>query len=681
MNSNTHISLNAPTREVGLIFAKLTLFVIAIGALLRLSFIFHPITSVQGIHFFQWISIFTVGIVNDAAVAAIALLPMLLMFMSAGRWKYASPQRYVFIALLCAFALWMWLGAGVIYEFNRPLYRILKWVSVYWLAIFCLRAFVPAMRNAWTRFWLILTLGLYVFIIVFNAVGEWFFWNEFGVRYNFIAVDYLIYTSEVIGNIQQSYSMGWIVTGIASVSIAITILLFKKQIKDIIEVAQSGWRPLACTAYVIAAILGAIILTITHKWEYSGNKFATEMKNSGIYSFYRAFLSNSLDYKSFYPTISDEEAEQRLAEIYSHRSVAADTLQPKNYNIVIVTMESMSADYMEHFGGSEHLTPTLDSLYSRSLAFERLFANGNRTVRGLEALTLSRPPAPGESIIKRDNNSSYPSTADALDSHGYRKMFFYGGDSYFDNMEPFFKGMGYEIHDSKTFSPSDVEFKTVWGICDEDVFAKMVRDISDGYSPDKPFLAHVMTTSNHRPYTYPEGKISIPPSKKSRNGGVMYADYSLSRLIEMAKPTEWFDSTIFVIVADHCASSAGSVDIPLESYHIPALFYAPAIINPQSISAVCSQIDLMPTLFALMGWEEDTNLYGTNVLAPGYQPRAFVATYQDMGYLDSDTLTILSPGSKIKQYRVDAPFTLTEIAASPSSAAARRAITLYQSTN
>ena len=84
--------------------------------------------------------------------------------------------------------------------------------------------------------------------------------------------------------------------------------------------------------------------------------------------------------------------------------------------------------------------PVLDSLYKLGLAFDRVYATGNRTVRGLEAVTLSLPPCPGQSIIKRPNNAGMHSTGALLREKGYKVTYFYGGNSYFDNMETFFSG-------------------------------------------------------------------------------------------------------------------------------------------------------------------------------------------------------------------------------------------------
>ena len=132
----------------------------------------------------------------------------------------------------------------------------------------------------------------------------------------------------------------------------------------------------------------------------------------------------------------------------------------------------------------------------------------------------------------------------------------------------------------------------------------------------------------------------------------MYSDYALGEFIAKARRQPWFDNTVFLITADHCASSAGKTEIPLAKYRIPALIYGPAFVEPAAVETMASQIDLMPTLFALLGMEYDSHLYGKNILADDFRERAFIATYQDLGYLDGDTFTVLSPVCRVTQYRV-----------------------------
>jgi phosphoglycerol transferase MdoB-like AlkP superfamily enzyme len=169
-----------------------------------------------------------------------------------------------------------------------------------------------------------------------------------------------------------------------------------------------------------------------------------------------------------------------------------------------------------------------------------LYATGNRTVRGLEAVTLSLPPTPGESVVKRKDNKNKFSIGSVFNSKGYTSKFLYGGDAYFDNMQDFFGGNGYDIVDKSNLKPNEISFSNIWGVCDEDMAKKAIQVMNAEAKTGKPFFNHWMTVSNHRPFTYPEGKIGIPGTAKSRDGGVMYTDYALKQFFEMAKKQPWF---------------------------------------------------------------------------------------------------------------------------------------------
>ena len=163
----------------------------------------------------------------------------------------------------------------------------------------------------------------------------------------------------------------------------------------------------------------------------------------------------------------------------------------------------------------------------------------------------------------------------------------------------------------------------------------------------------VMTTSNHRPYTYPEGRIDIP-SKTGRKGGVKYADYAIGRFMAEARHEPWFKDTIFVIVADHCASSAGKTGIPVKKYEIPLLVHAPQHIKPGTVDHLMSQIDVAPTILGLLNQSYDSDFLGRDIFkADGTAPRAFISTYQKLGYLTEDRLLVLEPQQQVRQYRLD----------------------------
>ena len=674
-------------RLVSGLYIKLALLTAAVGFVLRIVLLFNAQTTSLDFSFGEWLEIFLFGAMNDLCAATVGFVFLWLFMLSVSRTKYTKPWGWIILALLAAAFCYVAFFNTIFDEYGSVAPRIATCVLGYWAGSFALRLFLPeGFRNHWTTVWFALFVVLYVGAIVFNGISEYFFWNEFGVRYNFIAVDYLVYTNEVVGNIMESYPVVPMTLGIVVVTLLITWYLFRR---DLVQAEYlKGWRSKAVVAPAyVAALFAAIgLLNFNTRFQDSGNVYVNELQANGLYKFYDAFVKNSLDYEQFYITRPEAEAEAFVHGVYGStgdnlHAVSAGGGSEIRRNIVLVTIESMSASYMERFGNTESITPVLDSLYRLGMAFDRVYATGNRTVRGLEAVTLSLPPCPGQSIIKRPNNAGMHSTGALLREKGYNVTYFYGGNSYFDNMETFFSGNGYDIVDQKSYSPEEITFANIWGVCDEDAYRKVIRTLGEQSRDGKPFFAHVMTVSNHRPFTYPAGKIRIPNDSKTRAGGVLYTDYALGQFLAEASKQPWFDNTIFLITADHCASSAGRTEIPLHKYHIPALIFAPGFVAPQQIEGIVSQIDLMPTLLSLLDMDYDSHFYGRSIFDPDYVNRAFIATYQDLGYLEGDTFTILSPVRRYEQYRVvpteENPHNL-EPAAQTDTTQLNRAVYYYQ---
>src|SRR5262249_30430031 len=134
----------------------------------------------------------------------------------------------------------------------------------------------------------------------------------------------------------------------------------------------------------------------------------------------------------------------------------------KKYNIVLITVESLSAEYLGSFGNTEGLTPHLDKLANESLLFTNLHATGTRTLYGLTAITLSMTPIPGNAVARRAGNDNLFSLGSVLQARGYDTKFIYGGFGYFDNMNEFFSGNGYSIVDRAQFSKDEIHFANVW---------------------------------------------------------------------------------------------------------------------------------------------------------------------------------------------------------------------------
>lgn len=635
-------------------FLYLGLFYLLLSIILRAIFILHPITT-GTFDVLDVLKIITVGFLNDVLIFIVVSAVLALYFLFLSNGKYKKPFGFAIFGLFILAFIYIFLTPNNIFkQYGGSIATIaLAFIGLKAL-FFGAMLLLPKKRLKIRNILYFTTVFLYVIIIIFNAVSEYFFWNEFGVRYNFIAVDYLIYTNEVIGNILESYPIIPLFTAIILLASGISYLIFIKTKSALLFLPNLKQKAILLTIYVLM-FFGSLSLLSQTSVLKSDNKFVTEIQANGLQKFYYAFTHNELDYFKFYKTLTPKTAEKLFLEQFNPpqllRSINPEGVEMKK-NVVLISIESLSADFLKHYGNKDNITPFLDSLATKSLLFTNLYATGNRTVRGLEALTLCIPPTAGESVVKREDNKNKFSTGSVFKSKGYNVNFLYGGYSYFDNMKNFFEGNGYGIVDRDNFAPEEISFANVWGVADEDMAKKAIQFSNKESKTGQPFFNHWMTVSNHRPFTYPEGRIDISPTLKSRNGGVKYTDFALKQYFAMAKKQSWYKNTVFVIIADHCASSAGKTELPVDKYRIPAMIFSEGFIQPQEFNSLMSQIDVMPTLFGLLNFNYQTKFIGQDVFQPTYQPRAYIATYQDLGLIKDDKLTIISPNQNVKQYQL-----------------------------
>jgi phosphoglycerol transferase MdoB-like AlkP superfamily enzyme len=553
----------------------------------------------------------------------------------------------------------------------------------------------PALWRSRTHGWILRGVVLLsFFLMLFIAVAEWLFWDEFGVRFNFIAVDYLVYSDEVLNNILESYPIVPLLCGIAFVALFITFLLTRR-IAAILNAPLPAARQRALMAAGLVTMLSAVFFLVDQDTPrgQGGNAYQHELASNGPYQFFAAFRNNELDYIQFYGSLPAADIGRIMrAELKGPGAdfVGQDPLDIRRTidnagvlrkpNIILVTIESLSAKYLGSNGDKRNLTPNLDELREHSLYFNNFYATGTRTDRGLEAITLSIPPTPGRSIVKRvGRESGFASLGQQLFSVGYDSVFVYGGRGYFDNMNAFFGGNGYRVVDQSSVKESEISFKNAWGMADEDLYRQTLKLADADYAKKQPFFLQLMTTSNHRPYTYPEGRIDIE-SGRGRDGAVKYTDYAIGEFLAQARKKPWFNDTIFVFVADHTAGSAGKEDLPIANYQIPLFIYAPQFVQAGESSRLASQIDLAPTLLSLLHLDYTSTFFGRDLFQPSeptFVPRVLVGNYQHLGLFDGKDLAILSPRSGLRRHD-DALSASTESRAKATDPLIARTIAYYQ---
>lgn len=635
---------------------------------------------------------FAIGAFFDLAMSTYLIVPFVFQIWLTNEQIYGRKWKWLAIAAFVIIIGILLFTNLVPADFNADLKKGLTAYILLRFVIFIFLLFTNSrFRRKWRTGVLYFDFYLVIFLLLFNAVSEWFFWDEFSVRYNFIAVDYLVYTNEVLGNIKESYPIPTIVTIILIITTVIFIFIRPLVKRSVYASSSFGSRTII--AFVLLAVTALNYFGVKEEWRnFSKNEYANELAGNGVFQFGNAFWHNELDFFKFYKTLPDTEAFNIVRKdlVNSNSKFTSDNIynierqvtypQPEQrHNVVLISVESLSGDFMKAFGGEKNITPYLDSLSTKSIFFRSLYASGTRTVRGLESLSLGLPPSSGQSIVKRPNNENLFSLGSVFKSKGYITQYIYGGYSYFDNMKQFFSSNDYEVIDRDALKPDEVHYQNIWGVADEDLFTLAGRTLDNNYAKGKPFFSQIMTVSNHRPYTYPAGRIDISPDSHTREGAVKYTDYAINRFLKESSTKPWYNNTIFVIVADHCAGSAGSVELPVTGYHIPLLIFAPGIIQqPMMVDRLMAQIDIPPTILGMLNFSYKSKFMGQDIFnLPEGKEKAFISTYQGLGFIQNGHLIIQSPVRKLKQFKPD--FKTGAAVEEPlNDSLAKKAIAYYQ---
>jgi phosphoglycerol transferase MdoB-like AlkP superfamily enzyme len=186
-------------------------------------------------------------------------------------------------------------------------------------------------------------------------------------------------------------------------------------------------------------------------------------------------------------------------------------------------------------------------------------------------------------------------------------------------MNYFFRNNGYEVVDRTDMATP--RFSNIWGVSDEDLFDAAFKVFDRQHARGERIFSVVLSTSNHKPFTFRPGVPGVPEEGGGREAGIRYADYAIGKFMETLKSRPYADDTVVVIVADHGARVYGREDFPLHSYRIPFLVHAPRHFAPRTVDAATSQLDVAPTLLGLLNLSYRSVFFGRDALAPAAAER------------------------------------------------------------
>jgi len=524
----------------------------------------------------------------------------------------------------------------------------------------------------WLRQGLNLYFAFFGALFLFFEIASWPFFAEFQSRPNHLMVMYLNHPVEVLQMVFGNFALLTIGGTIAVVAIGYSIF----RIANALHFHASAWQwplriaalPLILLSLFIAARSGIGEATANPSLAaFSNNYMANQLALNATYSVaFAAYLQHddAIEVQQRYGRLARADIIARVRRDMGLPTDAyVDALRPTMHiqnlgannthppHVVIIIEESLGSHLIGALGGAP-VSPNFDALSKQGAFFTQMYATGERTYRGLEAVTAGYPPIDHATTVLRQPlaQHNFFTLGTLFKRQHYYTSFLYGGEGHFDNMAGFYLANGFErMLDKRDFS--NPIYNGTWGVSDEDLFAKLDEQLMN--AGDVPTFIVALTLSNHRPFDFPQGKIDLyeqPPNTTFNTA--KYADYALGKFFESARGKPYFAHTLFLIVADHQWRADPAPVFPLHEFHIPALLLGPGV-APRAIDTLGSQIDLPVTLLSAAGIELTHPMIGRDLLHDRRPGRALMEHGDTFAYWQGDKVIVMPAYKPATQYRLD----------------------------
>lgn len=325
-------------------------------------------------------------------------------------------------------------------------------------------------------------------------------------------------------------------------------------------------------------------------------------------------------------------------------------LKTERPNVLIVLLESWSADLIESLGGDPSITPNFHELEKEGLLFTNFYASANRSQQAIASIVGGLPGLPVTTITNhQEKYYAIPSIIQPLDSLGYYSSFYFGGELNYGNIMSYLR---YNEFD-RIIEGKDVTehfHKGKLGIQDTDMLPWAAKDIN---SQPEPFFTTIFTLSTHSPYDYPKifDELEWPQLEKVYVNSAKYTDIAIKLFMDRAKQQPWYDNTLFLFMADH--SHPSYKNYPLESfeYHkIPLLVYGEPLQNSlrgTTFDKICGNTDIPATLLAQLGVNHDEFIWSKDVFNTCYKPFAFFELYSGLGWKTNEGEFVITTNNTV----------------------------------
>ena len=332
---------------------------------------------------------------------------------------------------------------------------------------------------------------------------------------------------------------------------------------------------------------------------------------------------------------------QKAEEIVQNlRKTSRDTttylLNRKEVNIVIILLESWSADVVEPFSESDEIAPYFNSLAKEGLLFTHFYSTGHRSQQAICSILSGFPSVPNYDIT--DNHSKYkhlPSMVDVLKQNGYHTSFYFGGNLDYGNIRAFVL----HSHFDEIIEEGNIEKKMPrgkLGIYDQYMLDYQLDKLDNLQTP---FFNMLFTLSSHKPFDHPKITEELHWDTEEINylNSVKYTDYCLGKYIEKAKTKPWYDNTLFILIADHSHPSQFNRSYYERDYQrIPMLWFGNVLkkeFRGTQYEVIGSHVDMPETLLSQLHFNADSFRWGKNMFNPYSNPFMYYEIIRGFGWI------------------------------------------------
>ena len=325
--------------------------------------------------------------------------------------------------------------------------------------------------------------------------------------------------------------------------------------------------------------------------------------------------------KSVFVVPNYYQSDTELASIYTpEHQTKADTLVKKN--VVVLIIESFGREYIGALnhdledGRYKGYTPCIDSLIAQSTTFRYSFCNGRKSIDGMPSILSSIPMFVEPFFLTPASMNDYTGLAGILGNEGYQTAFFHGAQNGSMGFEAFAKKTGFQRYYGRTeyeAAHGTNDFDGTWAIWDEPFFQYYAEEMS---KMQQPFMTAIFSASSHHPFAIPEQyKAQFPEEHLPIQKCIRYTDMALGKFFATARKQPWFSNTIFVLTSDHTnQSDHAEYQSDLGGFCSPIIIYDPSHPEGQMEEKVAQQIDILPTILGMLGYQKPYMAFGIDVL-------------------------------------------------------------------